>query len=292
MNNSAQMPVDRRVDIESDLPEIPFHLTDEDLASAAELQTPEGLALYNEIQTLIKKRNSSHIANKPQKSLATLLKTIPHPDTKTPGKVEELERSREPLDGQTTPIGYLTADQIDDFLYELDTQIGAAATTPPTSLSAAQQDLAFGNYHSPYNWLRRNQPHIFLQDGEGSEKSHGKPGALRGAGKRANIPAPSKPDSLEIVEENGQGYEFALGGTTTVKGKRKRDDDDTSGGYHPSKAPKAVGEDGVRKKRQYIRKQKNADGETPTASAKKSRAKKPKAPSPDPTAHPFGPPRD
>ncbi|KAI9048578.1 hypothetical protein LZ554_007411 [Drepanopeziza brunnea f. sp. 'monogermtubi'] len=293
MNNSAQMPVDKRVDIISDLPEIPPLFTNEELANASELQTPEGMALYSEIQALLKERDATQVAAKPPKSLATLLKTVPHPTTQTPGKIEELEKTREALDGQTAPIGYLTAEQIDDFIYELDAEIGSVPALPSTSSpSAAHQELAFGNYHSPYNWLRRNQPHIFLQDGEGIEKSHGKPGALRGAGKRASIPAPSKPDALEIVEENGQGYEFALSGSTTTKGKRKRDDDDTPGGNNTSKATKGGGEEVAKKKRAYNRKPKNADGETPTTSAKKSRAKKAKLPSPDPTAHPFGPPRD
>ena len=81
-----------------------------------------------------------------------------------------------------------------------------------------------------YNWLRRNEPKIFLQDGEGSEKSLGKPGSLRGAGKRATMPGPSKPDALEIVEEDGQRYDPTISGLEPAKGKRKREDD---GGYHP-----------------------------------------------------------
>lgn len=161
---------------------------------------------------------------------------------------------------------------------------------PPTipSPPAPQQDLAFGNYHSPYNWLRRNQPHIFLQDGEGSEKGTGKPGALRGAGKRASIPAPSKPDSLEIVEEDGLSYDFNIGGASASKGKRKRDEDDNSGGYHPKAA--RAGEDGVRKKRPYVRKKPlEGEGVALNVSAKKGKGKKVKAPTPDPSAHPFGP---
>ncbi|CAL3967362.1 unnamed protein product [Diplocarpon coronariae] len=288
MNNSAQLPVEKRVDIISGLPELAPLFTEEDLASAAQLQTPEGKGLYNEICALLKERDATNIASKPIKSLATLLKTIPHPDLQTPGKAEEIEQTRAPLGGQTAPIGYLTEDQIEEYLDELDGQVRNGPQPP----SISKQDFAFGNYHSPYNWLRRNQPHIFLQDGEGADKSHGRPGALRGAGKRASIPAPSKSDALEIVEEDGQGYDFALGGVASAKGKRKRDDEEASGGNQPSKAMKNVGEDGVRKKRAYNRKPKLADGETPPISAKKGKGRaKPKVPSPDPTAHPFGPPR-
>ncbi|KAH7419984.1 IEC3 subunit of the Ino80 complex, chromatin re-modelling-domain-containing protein [Cadophora sp. MPI-SDFR-AT-0126] len=293
VNNSAQIPVDKRIDLtpeEDILSEIPPLITEEELESAAGLQTPEGIALYNEIQALVKEQDANlNNASKPPKSLATLMKTVPHMKLGHPGISEESLALLNPIEGQQAPLGYLTADQLDDYIYDIDAQLGTVPTLPPPSPSASHQDLAFGNYHSPYNWLRRNQPHIFLQDGEGSEKSNGKPGALRGAGKRASIPAPSKPDSLEIVEEDGQGYDFALGGGTTSKGKRKRDDDDNSGGYHPSKAVKAT-EDGVRKKRPYNRKPKPVDGEAPPPPAKKGKGRaKPKLPTPDPNAHPFGP---
>jgi len=46
-----------------------------------------------------------------------------------------------------------------------------------------------------------------------SEKSLVKPGALRGAGKRASIPAPSKADIVEFVEEDGIGYDVSLSGS-------------------------------------------------------------------------------
>ncbi|PBP16459.1 hypothetical protein BUE80_DR012839 [Diplocarpon rosae] len=172
MNNSGQLPIDKRINITSGLPELAPLFTEEDLASAAQLQTPEGTILYREICALLKERDATNSASKPLKSLATLLKTIPHPDLQTPGKADEIEQTRAPLGGQTALIGYLTADQIDEYLDEVDAQ------------------------------------------------------------------------------------------------------------------------DGVRKKRAYNRKPKLADGETPPVSAKKGKGRaKPKAPSPDPTAHPFGPPR-
>ncbi|KAH6713181.1 IEC3 subunit of the Ino80 complex, chromatin re-modelling-domain-containing protein [Leptodontidium sp. MPI-SDFR-AT-0119] len=291
INNSAQIPVDKRFDLTPEdgiLSTIPPLITEEELASAAELQTPEGIALYDEIRALMKEREASlNNASIPPKSLTALIKNTPH--TKLDQIPEDQLALLNPIEGQPAPLGFLTAEQLDDYLYDIDAHLGTVPALPPPSPSASHQDLAFGNYHSPYNWLRRNQPHIFLQDGEGSEKSSGKPGALRGAGKRASIPAPSKPDALEIVEEDGQGYDFALGGGATTKGKRKRDDDDNSGGYHPSKAIKAT-EDGVRKKRPYNRKPKPVDGEAPPPSTKKGKGRaKAKLPTPDPNAHPFGP---
>lgn len=289
INNSAQIPIDKRIDLtpeEGILATIPPLITDDELSSAASLQTPEGIALYDEIRSLVKEREAMlSNAARPPKSLVNLLRSTPH--TRLSQASEDQLALLNPIEGQPAPLGFLTVDQIDDYIYDIDVQLGTVPALPPHSpSSASHQDLAFGNYHSPYNWLRRNQPHIFLQDGEGSEKSNGKPGALRGAGKRASIPAPSKPDSLEIVEEDGIGYEFAMG--TTSKGKRKRDDDDNSGGYHPSKAVKAT-EEGVRKKRPYNRKPKPVDGEVVTPTAKKGKGRAKKAPSPDPSAHPFGP---
>ncbi|CZS87885.1 hypothetical protein WAI453_000267 [Rhynchosporium graminicola] len=300
INNSAQIPVDKRFDLspeEDTLSALPPLITDEELASAASLTTPEGIALYNELSTLRTSREvTKNAASKPSKSLASLLNNVPH--VRLSQATEEQLAPLNGIEGQTTPLGYLTAEQIDDYIFDIDAQLNTMPTPPPPV--PFRINLAFGNYHSPYNWLRRNQPHIFLQDGEGSEKSNGKPGALRGAGKRASIPAPSKTDALEIVEEDGQGYDFALGGggggggatTSKAGGKRKRDDDDNSGGYHPSKAVKAT-EDGVRKKRPYNRKPKLAEGEVPSpapTSTKKGKGRaKPKAPTPDPNAHPFGP---
>ena len=77
-----------------------------------------------------------------------------------------------------------------------------------------------------------HEPRVFLQDGEGSDKSTQKPGASRGAGKRASLPVPTRTDALEIVEEDGIGYEFNLGGKEALKNKRKRDDGDDES-YHP-----------------------------------------------------------
>jgi hypothetical protein len=167
-----------------------------------------------------------------------------------------------PLEGHQEAIAYLTADAMDDYIYEIDASLGTAPPLPPHTQNPTQQDLALKNPHSVYNWLRRNEPKIFLQDGEGSEKSMGKPGSLRGAGKRASMPGPSKPDSLEIVEEDGLGYDPTIGGLEPAKGgKRKRDDD---GGYHPKSGTHADG-----KTRKPRPKKKKVEGETPAPSSRK-----------------------
>lgn len=296
VNNSAQIPVDKRIDITSEAPglsPLPSLVSDDDLASIGTLQTPEGQALMAELRTMFAEKAASNNAILPPKSLNHLINTTPHLPLDHP-TARELLTSLEPEPNQTVPYSYLTPDQLDDYLYDIDASLGTVPPLPPQFHPPIQQDLAFGNPNSPYNWLRKNQPHIFLQDGEGSEKSHGKPGALRGAGKRASIPAPSKPDALEIVEEDGQGYDFALGGGASTKGKRKRDEDDGSGGYHPKSG--RFDEVKAKKPRANAKKRKSDgagldDGEEKVKKEKPApkRPRKAKIPSPDPGAHPFGP---
>jgi IEC3 subunit of the Ino80 complex, chromatin re-modelling len=285
VNESAQIPVDKRIDLTTDIPNlspIPPLVNDDDLENVAELQTPEGQALYNEIRTMISEKASSNNASKPLKSLAALMAATPHLSLNNPNVDSDLMASLEPEEGLTAPLAYLTADQMDDYIYDIDASLGVVPPLPPQFQNTPQHDLTFGNFHSPYNWLRRNVPQIFLQDGESSEKSHGKPGALRGAGKRASIPAPSKPDALEFVEEDGIGYDAALGGPSTSKGKRKREEDD--GGYHPSKGSRGTGEGKAKKPRK-----KKSDETTPATTSGRKGKGRAKLSSPAPDAHPFGP---
>jgi len=289
-NNSAQMPVDKRIDISSNdtnLPPIPSLVSDDELASFANLQGPEAVSLYKEIQLMFQEKDRLRVAATPQKSLAMLLATIPHVNLDSPHAPKEILDAF--IEGEPLPPTYLTPDQIDEYIEAIDVKLGLEPRSEHEGQEdkSTSQDVSFGNPHSPYNWLRKHVPHIFLQDGEGSEKSHSKPGALRGAGKRASIPAPSKPDALEIVEEDGIGYEFALGGPVAAKGKRKREEDDGSGGYHPKSGSKI---DEVKTKKPRISKKKNPSDEaaaSTTGSARK-RKPKPKAPTPDPNTHPFG----
>ena len=206
-------------------------VTAEELARAAEINTSEGQAIYNEICNVLNEKAAQKAASKPPKSLAFLISTTPHLTAQNSITSPDLMSSFIPLNGHSEPIAYLTLDAMDEYISEIDASLGAAPLAPHRTQSNAPLDLALKNPNSVYNWLRLHEPKIFLQDGEGSEKSSGKPGSLRGAGKRSSIPAPTKPDALEIVEEDGIGYDPTVSGLEPTKGaKRKRDDD---GGYHP-----------------------------------------------------------
>jgi len=269
VNCSAQIPADKRIDLSVETPslaDVPPLVTSEELAEAAGLDTTAGQAVYKDICSILEEKVALKAASKPPKSLAYLLNNTPHISTRSPLVSPELLKDLGTVDG-TGAIAYLTADQIDDYICDIDISLGKPSTTPHPQTSP-QDNVAHKNPVSVYNWLRRNEPKIFLQDGEGSEKSHGKPGSLRGAGKRASMPMPSHGDALEIVEEDGLGYDPTIAGLDpgTAKGKRKREDD---GGYHP----KLGAPDGKVKKPRISRKKKESTGETPTASAKKGKGK-------------------
>lgn len=269
VNSSAQIPPDKRIDLGIETPfltEVPDLVTAEELAQAAELKTPAGQAIYNEICAILEEKAAEKAASRPVKSLAHLLTTTPHLATNSSLVSRDLIASLEPLEGSTSPIAYLTPDQIDDYCYDIEATLGDAPLPPPIPPNP-YQEVAVRNPHSVYNWLRKNEPKIFLQDGEASEKSNSKPGSLRGAGKRTSMPVPSKPDALEIVEEDGLVYDPTIGGLEPTKGKRKREDD---GGYHP----KLGAPDGKVKKPRPKKKKVDASGEpTSAAKEKKGRAK-------------------
>lgn len=215
----------------------------------------------------------------PSKTLALLLSVTPHLLADNSSLSPAVRENIETLEGYPAPISYLTADQLDEYVNDADASLGSSH--PSSSQSGSpHHEVALRNPHSVYNWLRRNEPKIFLQDGEGSEKSLGKPGSLRGAGKRASMPGPAKHDALEIVEEDGMRYDPTIGGlsppatttstatatTTTKSGKRKREDD---AGYHPKSG--APGDGKMKKPRP--RKKKGGDGESAPPSAPSSTRK-------------------
>ena len=206
----------------------------------------------------------------PTKSLADLMSTTPHlrsssfRELVSSGKTLELNseallEALEAPEWSSHPLSYLPPDQLDNYYDDLD-ETRDETQAPKSPLNRAVE-AAIGNPHSVYNWLRKHEPKIFLQDGESSELSNGKPGSLRGAGKRAPMPVPSKADALEIVEEDGIGYDPTLSGLEPPKaGKRKRDKEDDVG-YHPK-----LGAPDGKLKRPRPKKKKTVEGSESTAS--------------------------
>ncbi len=199
------------------------------------------------------------------RGLADLMRDVPHaqfevlsnpPSAFTvpnvpPSIAKDLELA---VPGRPDPVAYLSEDRVNDFLAQLDEQLGFKSLTqkPKTAGEEAytnipphltDRELEIKNPVSVYNWLRTHEPKIFLQDGEPAslkEQAASKPGALRGAGKRAVLPAPSRHGEFEIVEEDGLGYDTSIGVVPHQKsgGKRKRVVTGTGSGSHEK-----VGED-------------------------------------------------
>jgi len=200
VNNSAQIPPDKRIDLSLDPPS-----EDDDLALS------------------IDRPSTPPKSPQPGKSYKQLLAEVPHSGFATaaerfPELLADLEAGRDspgdPLQGQPHPPTFLTADEIDNYIYEIDMHLasqrsnGASSSSPPpmlptlapiahghagrsttytrrlnghvgggggkdaahtapgSSSSSTARDFALRNPTSVYNWLRKHAPKTFLQDGE------------------------------------------------------------------------------------------------------------------------------
>ncbi|PQE04669.1 IEC3 subunit of the ino80 complex chromatin re-modelling domain-containing protein [Rutstroemia sp. NJR-2017a BBW] len=288
INNSAQIPVDKRIDLKTKSPHlaaVPPLVSEEDLAEAAELTTPEGQAVYKEIQGLLKEKEYRAGAP-PSKSLAQLM-AVPHIPLDDTRISKDLLASLEPPKGKTTPISYLSVDQMDEFLHEIDATLGYAPALGTLVYPITPQEVATKNPYSALNWLRTYEARMtHVPDGEaGQYPSNAKPNHPRAPGKRAVVPTPnSRPESLEIVEEVGTAYDAS----SAMKGKRKRDGND-DGGYTP-KSGNPVNKS--KRSRPSTKRKSETLGETTASGGSRRSRPKPRNSSPTPSGpapHPFGP---
>lgn len=129
-----------------------------------------------------------------------------------------------------TALGYFTPEHETEYYLALDAKLGDRAAEleldrapEKPSFAERERDAAMRNPTSVYNWLRRNQPQIFLQDNEvASEKSASKPANVR----TSKRPPVSARREEEMYDEDG----IALDLGPAPKNKRKRDEDT---GYRP-----------------------------------------------------------
>jgi len=193
VNNSAQIPPEKRIDLSLDPPS-------DDEAPFLDIDRP----------------STPPREPGPAKSLKNLTREVPHftfssAAERFPDLLADLEAGRDspadPAQGQSHPPSFLTADDIDNYIWELDTHLAnedaAAATVTDTRTKTAaaaplptlaplahadrpnpkdsQRDFAVRNPTSVYNWLRKHAPKTFLQDGE-----HDKDAGGGGGGGREN----------------------------------------------------------------------------------------------------------
>lgn len=157
----------------------------------------------------------------PQRSYASLL-ALPY----TP-----LDTHESPDDAlEINSTGYLAPHEEDEYLESLDSYLNGTAPAPFAAKSAQsaernaerEREMALKNPVSVYNWLRKHQPQVFLQDSE----SHPEKQSTRTASSRTSKRAGTVKIEGEMYDEDG----IAIDPGPNVKTKRKRDDD---GGYRP-----------------------------------------------------------
>lgn len=222
INDSPQIPPERRIDL---------NVEDED----DETEDEEAAA------------------QKPAKSLRRLIEEVPHNSfADTVEHFPEVLEEIAPKDPELYPTSFLKAEDVDNYVAELDARLGLKAkpTVPPAassipSHSGAAANFALRNPTSVYNWLRRHAPKTFLQDLEKEkdkeklkEKDHDHGDKADGGSKRKSIAKSggkrqsiaSRKDAAESMDwEEEAGYDASAMGS--ARGKRKRNDEDP--GYRP-----------------------------------------------------------
>lgn len=186
----------------------------------------------------------------PKRSYASLLSIAP-PSQQSAEKIE-------PSGGDSG--GFLSTKQEEQYLQALDAYLDGVSPTPRSHAANSlgsrnmertterERETQLKNPVSVYNWLRKHQPQVFLQDNEpGSEKPSRTTGSRISARKSANKEALKQ--EQDLYDDDG----FALDLGSSARGKRKRDAD---GGYRPkggnskgTKRKKETKEDTGRNKR-------------------------------------------
>lgn len=261
----SRLPSRYRFDISSPTPE----------ASAVPPLEPDQLKPDNKNQSAIKIDFSKGYPDKLPRSLKALC-TLPHTTLESCISENLLPDDLE----SDEPTGYYSPTHEATYLAQLDTSLGLSTVVDdlsvPSVLKAVDKDKdkdkerqkqhELHNPVSAYNWLRKNQPQVFLQDHEDGgapaarvtkEKNTAakaltpkprvspKPPAARGT-KRARESTIKKEEQDIVLDEDGTilggGGLDELAPPTSARGKRKRDRGDDDNAYRPkggsSRAPK------------------------------------------------------
>ncbi|CAI6320420.1 unnamed protein product [Periconia digitata] len=256
MNETARIPAPRRVDLrtlaETD-PAIPTSLDPEliqhrlhelrsDLANG--LITPESYAHLTE------HLHNSQVAGS-MLTLAKLESSVPHSTTPPHPPVDGVDLT------ETAP-GYMSPNHEEEYLLSLDMAMANPNYKPesqdirrtiPIQAPPSEKDLTIRNPNSVYNWLRKNQPQVFLQDKDQvnpenvPEKLPAKSANGGGRGKRQSAAHGTPAPKTEHEDEDGFVPET---GTTAKPRKSKGGEED--GAYRPkggsSRPSKRKREDG------------------------------------------------
>ena len=257
-NDSPNLPADLRYDIRSPPP-------DADSVPGLEPdRSPEHRhSVKAEDDPTLKTSSDATDPSEATKSLASLTKSLPH-TTLAIASTENLLPSDIDSD---EPTGYYSPSHEASHLAALDHSLGIASSSEPPKPpqlgpkiadkeKERQKQHELNNPVSAYNWLRKNQPQVFLQDNEGAEKSVAQNTANKSAvpkaspkpkGSRRSVVKKEKEEAEVVYDEEG----FIIGGPgfddvpplgTGGRGKRKRQGDEAyrpkGGSSRPSKRKK------------------------------------------------------
>lgn len=122
--------------------------------------------------TLAIDRNHASTKAAALKKLEELLTAVPHTSYAAAKSAHSpLIEDLTVADGESHPASFLTADDVDDYIFSVDNSLSTDAHLPtlaprahPNSHLASHPHLK--NPTSVTNWLRKHAPKIFLQDGE------------------------------------------------------------------------------------------------------------------------------
>ena len=130
--------------------------------------------------------------------------------------------------GESSPAGYLSLDHEEEYLAILDANpegsgsryIGSTESHPIRS-NDRDKDVALRNPVSVYNWLRKHQPQVFLQDSDSPpDRSSTRPSNVSKTPRRSAI-VPKQ--EAEVLDDEGFLVGASLEGLSRTK--RKRDDE-------------------------------------------------------------------
>ncbi|RJE26684.1 hypothetical protein PHISCL_01008 [Aspergillus sclerotialis] len=154
----------------------------------------------------------------------TSLSNVPHT---RPRSGEDGRSGNSELE-QQSKLGFLTPESETEYYLAMDARLGdetaalqlSRAPEKP-SFADRERDASLRSSVSVYNWLRKNQPHIFLQDNENaSEKSASRPSNVRSS---KRVSTQNRKDD-DTYDEDGS-IKDAGASSGGSKGKRKRDED-------------------------------------------------------------------
>ncbi|KAK3394877.1 IEC3 subunit of the Ino80 complex, chromatin re-modelling-domain-containing protein [Podospora didyma] len=265
VNNSAQIPPEKRFDLSLDPPSDPETLClDIDHPATPPSSEARGLRSYRQLLRDVPHSKFASAAERFPDLLADLEAGADSPANFSPG--------------QTHPPSFLSADDIDNYIWEIDTrlankQYASTAVMPPllptlapaahsndaggaingaangtkdpglAPLTSNTRDFALRNPTSVYNWLRKNAPKTFLQDAEthpNADKENGDephaPSARRAKGERSGGrggTGPTRNKRGSAVHHGGTGRDKSVAVVESLE------DDDTA--YEAAATPGASG---------------------------------------------------